>query len=218
MLYYIDLEKITDEDVATCMEEELIPVISRIYHEDEDFAVDVTSLTENQRDIMNKAVDIAIHDLKDESSFLYRYGYLPFAYASCLESDYISTWITYTIKLLVGFSHLLDNSEPTVDAYLACSDLEECFSIPIPLSRLYEVFSHIRCEWFTTIPEKGYKLLELGPYTMADYVLPKFYEYLARWCPDSENPLFRNPENWRIGIHQKITANLENPKKEAFSV
>ena len=150
------------------------------------------------RSALLRAISYAVKDMLDTDSSLYQDVYLPFS--KYKQTSEVNVKVTFLSKLIQNIL-TRDRSGVTLDAYMYIENNQEYFSFSVPEHVLDEVLSESEKEVLFNTPKPGFSLLELGQYSMVNYVLGFYYEYLAKWCEDSTAAKVRDLKCWSIGLH-----------------
>ena len=179
--------------------DENIKILKVIYNCKEEFEAEIFSNTIVNYESKQKsgALNIALHDLNDKSSFLYSQIF-EFYKAGKKETDE-KLWLDFAVPLLDKIVSIKNRNGDFVKiAAYPFGQASWYFSFFLPEHILDECFDDEK-SMFMMCPHAGFKLIELGYKNIYDYVLMDYYTDMAI-DGDPTNSILKNLNNFYISI------------------
>lgn len=165
-----------------------------------DFCFTNNSISDERNLELSKAMSMALKDLKNKESSLFKDVFKPFS-AYCMQAEFVSM-TTFGCKLIDNILHPVKTHDPVkLDAYIHMNGLDDYFSFVVPEYCLKDAFSSTDAGVLQNCPRPGFNFLELGSTTLVNYALGYYYQYLAKWCKNPDDEIVRDLKNWRMGPH-----------------
>lgn len=178
--YNASKDEKTVKNLELSSSDENIKTLKKICNYQGDFETELFSNIIVNYDSKQKsdAVNIALHDLKDKSSYLC--SHLFEKYKQGKKEDDEKLWMDFTVPLLDKIVSLKDRNGDSVQiaAYPFINKTNWYFYFYLPEHVLEECFGDEK-DMFMMCPHAGFKLIEIGDKNMYDYALMDYYTDMA---------------------------------------